>query len=244
MEAGRVRRRIWEVDVLRGMCIPGMILIHLIYDVVNLYGFVDWPYPRWYSLFKNNYGALFVLLSGLSVTLGSRCIRRGAEVFGWGMVITAVTAGMYALGMADRGILIYFGVLHCIGTCMILWHWLKKLPDGVLPAVSLALVLTGWWLRTQVFAGGAFLILGLMPRGFVSSDYFPLMPNLGYFLAGAVLGRTLYREKTSLLPHLENRWGIQRLLGAMGRHSLLIYLVHQPVLALMCQSVIWIRKLG
>lgn len=68
--------RIWEVDFLRGLLIPGMIAIHLIYDIVDLYGFVHWPYPRWYDLFKNNYGAAFVLLSGLSATLGSGRVQR------------------------------------------------------------------------------------------------------------------------------------------------------------------------
>ena len=72
--------RIWEIDALRGLLIPGMILIHVIYDVVNLYGFIHWPYPAWYSVFKNNYGGLFVALSGVSVTLGSRSIRRGIQV--------------------------------------------------------------------------------------------------------------------------------------------------------------------
>ena len=85
------RQRIWEIDAVRGFCIPGMILIHLIYDVVNLYGFIHWPYPTWYSLFKNNYGALFLLISGVSVTLGSRSIRRGITVFLSGMIVSIVS---------------------------------------------------------------------------------------------------------------------------------------------------------
>ena len=40
-------KRIWEIDALRGLLIPGMIMIHLIYDVVDLYGFIHWPYPVW-----------------------------------------------------------------------------------------------------------------------------------------------------------------------------------------------------
>ena len=234
--------RIWEIDALRGLCIPGMIAIHLIYDLVNLYGFVDWPYPQWYSLFKNNYGALFVILSGLSVTLGRHCIRRGAEVISFGMVITAVTAAMYRFGMAGRGILIWFGVLHCIGVCMILWPVFRKLPDRALIALSAALILGGWYLRTVRFGSDALMILGLVSKHFASSDYFPLLPNLGYFLAGAVLGRTLYAEKRSLLPRLAGMPVIQPLC-AMGRHSLFIYLIHQPVLALGCQTALLLRKL-
>lgn len=244
MEPIRLRGRIWEIDVLRGLCIPGMILIHLIYDVVDLYGFVNWPYPAWYSLLKNNYGMLFVLLSGISVTLGRRCVRRGVTVLLWGMVITAVTLGMYRIGMAGRGVIVYFGVLHCLGMCMILWYWLRKLPNWALAGLAAGLIAAGWWLRTQCFDSVAFVMLGLQFPGFMTADYFPLMPNLGYFLAGSVVGRTLYREKKSLLPGCDARSTVLRGLGTMGRHSLCIYLVHQPILALMCQVVFILRKLG
>lgn len=237
------QKRIWEIDALRGLCIPGMILIHLIYDLVNLYGFIDWPYPRWYSLFKNNYGALFVILSGLSVTLGRNCVKRGAQVFSFGMVITAVTAGMYGMQMAGKGILIYFGVLHCIGLCMMLWPVFRRLPEGALIFLSAAMILMGWQLRTMHFDGDALMVLGFVSRRFASADYFPLLPNLGYFLAGAALGRRLYAEKRSLLPKLGE--GVcARTLCAMGRHSLFIYLIHQPVLALGCQTALFLRKLG
>ena len=237
------QNRIWEIDALRGLCIPGMIVIHLIYDVVNLYGFIDWPYPRWYYLFKNNYGALFVILSGLSVTLGRHCVRRGAEVFSFGMVITAVTAGMYGLQMAGKGILIYFGVLHCIGVCMMLWPLFRKMPEWALIFLSAAMILAGWQLRVTRFDTDALLVLGLVSRQFTSSDYFPLLPILGYFLAGAALGRRLYAEKRSLLPG-RGKGVCAGALCAMGRHSLLIYLVHQPVLALGCQTAVFLRKLG
>jgi uncharacterized membrane protein len=148
-----------------------MIVIHLIYDVVDLYGFVDWPYPAWYSLFKNNYGALFLLISGVSVTLGSRSVRRGLTVFACGMIVTAVTLGMYLMGMAGRGILIYFGVLHCLGVCMLLWPAFRRLgPPGLLLA-AVPLVGIGWWLRNQVFPTVWLMPLGVQFPGFVSSDY-------------------------------------------------------------------------
>lgn len=227
--------RIWEIDALRGLCIPGMILIHLIYDVVDLYRFIDWPYPEWYSLFKNNYGALFLLISGVSVTLGSRPGRRGITVLLGGMLCTGVTAGMYLLGMADRGIIIYFGVLHCLGVCMLLWPALRGLSAAGLALLGLALSAAGWYLRGQVFDFPWLLVLGFQFPGFSSSDYFPLMPNLGYFLLGAAFGRRLYRQKTSLLPHVDTAQPLIRGLCWCGRHSLMIYLLHQPVLALLCE---------
>lgn len=228
------KERIWELDFVRGLCIPGMILIHLIYDVVDLYGFVHWPYPQWYALFKGNYGALFLLISGVSVTLGSRSVRRGITVFLGGMCCTAVTAGMYALGMAGKGIIIYFGVLHCLGVCMMLWPLLKKLPVWGLIALGLLLLAAGFALEGHRFDFRWGLILGFAPRGFSSSDYFPLMPSLGYFLLGAAFGRHFYRDRESLLPNVKQN-GFLRFFRLCGRHSLVIYLLHQPVLALGCE---------
>ena len=66
-----MKKRIWELDAARGLALIGMVLIHLHYDVVELYGLWDWN-PGWYQLFKNNYGAVFLLISGISATLGSR----------------------------------------------------------------------------------------------------------------------------------------------------------------------------
>ena len=229
------KQRIWEIDVARGLCIPGMILIHLIYDVVNLYGFIYWPYPTWYSLFKNNYGALFILISGVSVTLGSRSVRRGLTVFLSGMTVTAVTVGMYLLGMAGRGIIIYYGVLHCLGTCMILWPLFRGLRPAQLLALGIPLVMVGWWLRGESFQMPFLMPLGFTFPGFSSSDYFPLMPNLGYFLLGAAFGKGFYAEKQSLFPHVAAQNPLIRFFGWCGRNSLMIYLLHQPILALGCE---------
>lgn len=244
MEHAQVKNRIWEIDFLRGLLIPGMVLIHLIYDVVDLYGFIDWTYPGWYSLFKNNYGAAFVVLSGLSVTLGSRSIRRGATVFAGGMICTAVTVGMYLLGAAGRGIIIYFGVLHCLGVCMMIWPLFRRAKPWQLVAMGAVLVGAGWVLRTHIYIDMPLLLpLGFRYPGFSSSDYFPLMPNLGYFLIGAAAGKLLYADKVTRFPGVNTDGPVIRTLTGWGRQSLLIYLIHQPVLAMMCVVIDFVGKL-
>ena len=195
-----MKRRIWELDALRGAALIGMIAIHLIYDLVDLFGVIRWDYPPAYSLFKNNYGLIFLVISGISVTLGSHCVRRGIRVFCCGFLCTAVTLGMYLLGFAGRDIIIYFGVLHCLGCCMMLWPLFRKGTDWLLAVLGIALVGVGLWLRGQGFSFPWLIPLGFAPWSFASSDYFPLMPNFGYFLLGAVLGRRLYGGKQSLFP--------------------------------------------
>ena len=100
-----MKKRIWELDVFRGICILGMVLVHFIYDLVELYGIIDWSYPAVFSFVKDWGGVLFLLLSGVCATLGSRSVRRGLIVFACGLVCTAVTAGMYLLGFAGKYII-------------------------------------------------------------------------------------------------------------------------------------------
>ena len=221
-------KRIWELDALRGLCILGMVLVHLLYDL-RMLGYID----RWALLtFLQNWGGmLFLLISGICVTLGRHHVRRGLIVLGCGFLCTAVTAGMVFLNMADDSLTIYFGVLHCLGTCMLLWGLFSRLPTWALGLLGICLAAVGLLVLPDVRVDFPWLIpIGLRFYGFASSDYFPLLPNLGYFLLGACLGRVLYREKISLLPRISTRSLPIRFLCLCGRNSLWIYLLHQPIL--------------
>ena len=227
-------KRIWELDALRGLALLGMMGIHFVYDLVDLFGVWNWQQPAWYLFFKNNYGAVFFLISGISVTLGSHPVKRGAQVFLCGFLCTGVTLAMYLLGFAGKGIIIYIGVLQCLGLCMMLWPLFRRCPDWALGALGLAMMIAGWYLRTQAFPFWLLTPLGFAPYGFTSSDYFPLLPNLGYFLLGAVAGKRAYAGRKSLFPRETPPLGLFRWLG---RHSLMIYLLHQPVLAAIVAAI-------
>lgn len=224
-----MHKRIWELDALRGICILGMVLVHLVYDL----GSLGFEHSSRLIFFVQHWGGtVFVLISGICVTLGSRHIRRGLLVFGCGMVCTAVTAGMYLLGLAGRGIIIYFGVLHCLGTCMLSWHLLCRCPNWLLGVLAGIFCAAGAYLERTVLVNFPWLIpIGFLYPGFSSSDYFPLLPNLGYFLFGALLGRTLYRKKATLFPRFNVQAPLVRFLCQCGRQSLSIYLLHQPLIA-------------
>lgn len=229
-----MKKRIWELDALRGLCILGMIVVHFIYDLVELYGIVQWEYPALFVFIRDWGGVLFLLISGICVTLGSRCCRRGILVFACGMICTAVTTGMYLLHFSGQGIIIYFGVLHCLGICMLLWPLVRKLPWQGLLLLGIVLTAAGQYMGTLPGIDHYFLMpLGLPWHGFSSSDYFPLLPNFGYFLLGAVLGKTLYRSKQTLFPRVNTQNTLIRFLTLCGKHSLWIYLLHQPVLSVL-----------
>jgi len=227
-----LQKRIWELDALRGLSILAVIWIHLTYDLVVLYRVWDLRNPAWFDFSQDWGGVIFLILSGVCVTLGSRPVRRGLLVLGCGVLISLVTAGLYLVNFSGKEIIIYFGVLHCLGICMLLWPLFRRWPVWLLGAVGLVFAGVGLYLVRNVQVDFPWLIpFGVPSYTFVTSDYFPLLPNLGYFLLGAFAGKTLYRNETSLLPGVNARQPILRALCFCGRHSLLIYLLHQPVLA-------------
>lgn len=226
-----MKKRIWELDTLRGLDLFVMIGLHLTYDLVFLFGIWNMTDFTVYDTVQFCCATTFLLLSGLCATLGKHPVRRGLLVFGCGMVISVVTAGMYFLEMADVSIIIYFGVLHCLGACMLLWPLFRKCPTWLLFVLGAAVVATGIYVNECVAVETFWLLpFGFMFYGFSSSDYFPLLPNLGYFLMGAGLGRILYGKKESLLPRVNENFFILRFFRWCGKNSLWIYMLHQPIL--------------
>jgi uncharacterized membrane protein len=227
-----MKQRIWELDVFRGICILGMVVVHFVYDLIDLYHLVSWDYPGIIRFAMDWGGILFVILSGICATLGRKSVRRGLIVLGAGMIVTAVTYGMYHFGFADKIIVIYFGVLHCLGICMLLWWLFKRLPTWALAVLAIGIVALGFYVDTLPPVDVYYLMpLGLPWKSFATSDYFPLLPYLGWFLLGSVIGRTAYRRKTTLLPLVNPENPIIRFFSFCGRQSLWIYLLHQPILS-------------
>ena len=229
-----MKNRIWELDVLRGICVLGMVIVHLLFDLVDAYALVSWDYPAIVEFLFAWGGVLFILISGICATLGSRSVRRGLVVLGCGILCTIVTWGAAELGFIDDWIVIHFGVLHCLGLCMILWWLCKKLPTLVLAIIGIGVICLGFWFGTLQVNVTWLTPLGLQYSGFTSGDYFPLLPYFGFFLIGSVIGRLVYKNKTSLLPNINLNNPIVRFFQFCGKQSLWIYLIHQPVLAGLC----------
>lgn len=234
-------KRIWELDALRGICILGMVVVHFVYDIQELYGLAQFEYPALFSFVMHWGSVLFLLISGICVTLGHHPVKRGLVVFGGGMICSAVTAGMYFLGMQGIDIIIWFGILHCLGLCMLLWPLLKKLPTPLMAVLALVLLGLGYWFQTFRAPISWLFPLGICSPTFSSSDYFPLAPHLGWFLVGAILGRTVYKSRKSLLPRFPVGSAPVRFFSWCGRQSLWIYLLHQPILAGICELIVLLR---
>ena len=234
------KSRIWELDALRGVCILCVIVVHFLFDL-SFFGGLDLTLPAWYVFLQEYGGAIFVVLSGVCVTLGSKSVRRGLIVFACGMLITAVTYGMYRLGMSGADVVVKFGVLHLLGVCMLVYPAFKKLPPAALALLGLAIAITGYAIRGVVVPQHWLFPLGLTYEGFTSSDYFPLFPQLGYFLIGAAIGKTAYREKRTFLPGAFQQTPVARFFCWCGRQSLFIYLLHQPIVYGLLELVLLLR---
>ncbi|MBQ6431753.1 MAG: DUF1624 domain-containing protein [Oscillospiraceae bacterium] len=225
------KKRVWELDALRGLCIIGMIVVHLFYDIG---AFTDKgiDLPKWFYLIKNYGHILFVLISGICATLTTHStLKRGLVVFGCGLLVSYVTMFMeYVIG-GFSGLHIWFGILHMLGLCMLLYPVFRKLPFWALALFGAAFIALGYWMDTLTVPVDYLFPLGLRSGTFyVGSDYFAIFPGFGWFLIGAAVGKTAYRKKESLLPKVNPDFFLLRGLRFIGRHSLLIYLLHQPFL--------------
>lgn len=224
------KKRVWELDALRGICIIGMIVVHLFYDL-SAFGGKNITLPTWFLLIRQYGHILFVLISGICATLTSHStLKRGLTVFSCGLLVSYVTFFMdQILGFAD--LRIWFGILHMLGLCMILYPLFRKLPFWALALIGAGFVVLGYLLEGVTVSVDYLFPLGLRSAGFyVGSDFFPIFPGFGWFLLGAAVGKTAYRRKESLLPNVQEDHFLLRPLRFIGKHSLWFYLLHQPVL--------------
>ena len=208
-----------------------MVAVHLVYDLTELYPVINWTYPPFFLLLKEQGGIIFFLISGISATLGRCHLRRGMLVLGCAVLVSAATVLTGAMP-------IRFGVLHCLGLCMLLWELFRKSSTALLCACGTAIATAGFLFEKISVSTPYLYPLGLTAPDFMSADYFPLLPFFGFFLLGAALGRRLYPVKKSLFPRFP-RNPIFRFFCACGRHSLWIYLLHQPILLFLIETAIY-----
>lgn len=230
--------RLWEVDAARGVAILMMVLYHLIYDLDTFGGYAIESTSGFWALFADTTASLFLFLVGVSLAIShmragdggaggghfGKYLLRGLRIFGYGMILTLVT------WLAGVGI-IAFGILHLIGVSIILAYPLLRfrLPNLVL---GLAVILVGEYMRLQGVSSESpwLLPLGVVPENLFMPDYRPLLPWFGVVLLGLVFGNVLYGRSYERRGVAGSEPAFARPLEFLGRHSLVIYLVHQPIL--------------
>lgn len=217
---GIKKERVWEIDLLRGIALLLMIYFHIIYDMDELFLYnVSYESSiNWYI--GKASGTLFIFVSGISSYLSADNYKRALKILGIALIITLATH------LYDPGLGIKFGILHFLGTAILLSMGLRKINSIVLVSAGTILILLGPYAAQTAVDHNWLFPLGFSTGSFISSDYYPLIPWLGVFLYGMAAGRMFYQEKKSLFP-----FDIKdNILLYAGKKTLVIYLIHQPVI--------------
>ena len=255
----RGRGRVHFIDEVRGGDILLVVIFHGFYTLGWL---LEMPVgERLFMFFRPAqafFAGIFVFLCGFSSRLSKSNVRRGVTLAG---VAAGITGVMWLLGVWDvMHEAIWFGILHLLAVCILLFAALRPVLDRIPPWVGLCgcalLFALLWnvmpesWPRVmgipgvwsvalpESLTGNVWLYplgLGAVPRG-GASDYFPLLPWVFCFLGGSFMGVWAQRES---LP----RWMYPSRVPALswlGKHTLIIYIAHQPVIYGVGMGVLWV----
>lgn len=249
MGRGQKKNRYIILDDVRGLILVSMVIYHAVWNMVNLFGARwHWYHSAWAYLWQQSICWGFILLSGFCWPFGKQKWKRGLVVSASGLLVSAVTV----LFMPENAI--WFGVLTCLGSCMLLMPLLHSRLRACSPQAG-SLVSFGLFVLFRNINAGTLgfeglrlmelpkawyadwftAYLGFPPEDFYSADYFSLFPWLFLFLTGYFIGRTAQQKEWLSARRTSAKGGAEAALGWLGKHSLLIYLIHQPLLyAIQC----------
>ena len=235
-------RRIELLDELRGFAILAMIVHHTFLDIGFVLG-LDWGYEIFDKLcvLQPVFWAIFIVISGICSRLSRNTLKRGAVVFAAGLGVTLVTAVIMPK-MGVTGAEIYFGILSCLGVCMMITGLLMPLIKKINPIVGMLVSALLFAFSYSISSGSLcfgliklpealyqtnwLMPLGIFSKNFESADYFAIFPWLFMFLFGAFSGQ--YAKDCAFPAFTYKKHS--KFLSFIGRNSLWFYLAHQPVI--------------
>lgn len=232
--------RIELLDLLRGVSLIYVMLYHLCYDLITVKGVnITFFGARWFEVLHDAFLALLIIVSGICSSFSHDSVRRGAVLFFMGSIFTIVTDLFMHDSVAVFGALSFFGVMMML--CGLAKPIFQRIDWRILLALSLLL-----YFVTIDFADKGGLLhlfftdiklplpensqysytIGILPKEFYSSDYFPLIPNGFLYIVGAALSRPIAEKK---FPSFFYGRIKARAVNFIGRYSLWFYVIHQPI---------------
>ena len=246
METVKEKTRYHLIDAYRGFTILLMIGYHFSYDVFILYG----KYPGWLDnplgyVWQQFICISFIFISGFSASFSQSHVKRGILLNICGLIVTVVTR------VASPSAVVYFGVLNLLGCSLLLLIPAKKMINQKNWPFAAAISLFLFFFTRHIqlgYLGFGKMELITMPSGmyhtkiltpfgfpypgFFSSDDFPILPWFFLFLTGYAFHYILKMESAKKIRKIMKVK--VPFLSWLGRQSLLIYLLHQPVLMGIC----------
>ena len=238
--------RIGAFDAARGLSVISMVLFHLCYDLRFIYGLgLGWFAPPLQDVWRASISWTFVFIAGCMFPLSRSNLRRGAQYAGVALAIFVVTS------VASVDTPISFGIIYCMAACtLVTWALaagglvprgpvaaaallvafvvLLGLPRGFVGIGPVSVALPEWAYGSEWLSW-----LGLPGPAFSSGDYYPLLPYLMLYLAGAAMGSS-WAERG--YPGWARRLRVAPF-NFVGRHALAVYVIHQPVLLVLCEAL-------
>lgn len=235
--------RLIEIDIIRGIAIILMIVFHFFFDMhyLNLYSLPLINTPIW-EFIRDVVAGIFILLVGISLYLSflrvthknltyitKKYINRGLKILSWGILLS-----IFSYLFISPIYYIRFGILHLIGASIIIMTPLLLLEKCTIPKytyllLGIIIILTGSILNLMQ-CSSYFIPTGCTPTFFTSLDYFPILPWFGYVLIGFWLGKILFKQEAISPNTIENTKPLLIQLVKIGQNSLIIYLLHQPII--------------
>ena len=212
------KERIGIIDFFRGFLIIGMVIFHLGYTISEIYH-VDINFFNPVTYYLQLIGlCLFIFLCGIASNYSKSNLKRGIIMLSLGMLITVVTY------FYNPNFYIKFGVLHFLGCATIIYHFYRKFNYQML-LFWLFISITITLVIREIEINNPFLFpLGLPNDTFLSSDYVPLFGFIIPFIIGNIIGK--YIKDSNWHPTILSN----NLITKVGRHGLIIYLLHQPII--------------
>lgn len=217
--------------MLRGLAIVAMIAYHFCFDL-RYFGVAHWDFEhdmRWLAA-RSTILSSFLLIAGVSAVLAnaqpsplSHWLRHIAIIAGAALL---VTAGSYVLFPQS---FIWFGVLHAIALSLLLAKPLVARP-WVAAITGVLVIVAGLVYADPAFDNRILGFVGFMTHKPITEDYVPLFPWSGVLLVGVALGHALARTQFAALAPLAR---LPAFFSFLGRHGLVVYLVHQPLMMLL-----------
>lgn len=232
------KKRINLIDAIRGLAVVDMVLFHFVYDIFVI--FLEqprWPYTFPVPLWQRTICITFIFISGFSFFLAKSHMKQAIRLIGTGALITLFTYFFIP------SLVIYYGIIFFLGVAALITAGLHKVLKGRFAVCGLLLSLvlfvvfysvssgtlnlffTQIQLLKSLYSTSWLVFLGFPNEGFYSSDYFGVLPWIFMYFAG-YFACNILKDKISKISIFYLRIPF---LEFFGRHSYIIYLVHQPI---------------